>query len=63
MKKAGRKPLLTAPAVRLIRRVYDDAKASGRRPRMAPLQRRYGFASTNTMHEIATRKTYKWVRP
>ena len=60
---AGRKPLLTVPAVRAIRREYDAAKAAGRRPRLAQFQRRYDFSSTNTVHQIAARKTYKWVRP
>ena len=63
MKKAGRQPQLTAPAVRLIRRVYDAAVAAGRRPKMMQFTRRYGFASPTAVHQIARRQTYKWVRP
>ena len=60
---AGRKPLLTAPAVRVIRREYDTAKAADRRPKMAQFTRRYGLASATAVHQIAVRMTYKWVRP
>lgn len=60
--KYGRPPKLTEPAVRMIRRMYDEAKAQERRPRFfGQLARRYGVCSS-AIRQIAHRQTYRWVQ-
>lgn len=56
-----RQPQLTAPAVRLIRREYDAAKAAGRRPKLTPFARRYRMAKS-AVWQVANWVSYKWVR-
>lgn len=61
---AGRPPRLTAPAVRLIRRTFDERRAAGRQKQKdnwrKPLCRRYDISEA-ALKLICSRKTYRWV--
>lgn len=57
----GRPALLTAAAVRMIRREHNAALEAGKRPRLKRFAVRYGM-DASAICQLCWYRTYKWVR-